>query len=419
MSNPVPGSTYTVVSGDTLSGISARAYGDGTQWGRIFDANQSNLKSDNPDIIFPGEVLIIPVIPELDALKDTDRFKNKEPDEFTLVIDGAEIPVSSSQIVRTMDTAADGWTARIAWTPGADPKLDERLAPYSYKKASVYLGNTLMVNGLVYTISPELTSRGSIQNVEGYSFTADIVDSKLKPPYEQNKVTLQQRAEKIVTPLGINVVFDFQDDGVFDRVTADVDATIFRHLAPLAAQRGALVSSTRKGELLFTKANTGTKPVGTLEEGQVPVTEWAATYDGRKRFNTYRVIGQTPGSNAQPAISKDDFVPRSRFMTLSANELTAGEKQIAADWRRSKQLARALSISLPVSTWYAPNGQLWEENTLITVVSPTLFVPNGFTFLIRRVTYNFDNQGTYATLDLTIPQVYTGEPIVEPWRIQT
>ncbi|MGJ0485264.1 MAG: YidB family protein [Methylomicrobium sp.] len=52
------GKTYTVVSGDTLSGIAKRFYNDANQWPRIFDANRNILS--NPDRISPGQNLRIP-----------------------------------------------------------------------------------------------------------------------------------------------------------------------------------------------------------------------------------------------------------------------------------------------------------------------------------------------------------------------
>ena len=48
--------TYTVVSGDTLWAISERFYGDGNQYQRIADASGVA----NPDLIHPGQVLMIP-----------------------------------------------------------------------------------------------------------------------------------------------------------------------------------------------------------------------------------------------------------------------------------------------------------------------------------------------------------------------
>ncbi len=48
--------SYTVMSGDTLWGISERFYGEGSQYRRIADANDVG----NPDLIHPGQVLRIP-----------------------------------------------------------------------------------------------------------------------------------------------------------------------------------------------------------------------------------------------------------------------------------------------------------------------------------------------------------------------
>jgi len=49
---------YTVLSGDTLSGIAAYAYGNGNAWWGIYQANTDKIS--NPDLIFPGQVLAIP-----------------------------------------------------------------------------------------------------------------------------------------------------------------------------------------------------------------------------------------------------------------------------------------------------------------------------------------------------------------------
>lgn len=54
---PAPvGRTYTVVPGDTLWGISELYYGTGTRYPEIAAANGI----ENPNLIFPGQVFIIP-----------------------------------------------------------------------------------------------------------------------------------------------------------------------------------------------------------------------------------------------------------------------------------------------------------------------------------------------------------------------
>ena len=57
--NPYHGFTeYTVVSGDTLSGIAGKLYNDASRWPVIFEANRYQIQ--DPDRIFEGQVLRIP-----------------------------------------------------------------------------------------------------------------------------------------------------------------------------------------------------------------------------------------------------------------------------------------------------------------------------------------------------------------------
>lgn len=50
--------TYTVVAGDSLSGIAKKLYGDTDKWRLIFEANRDSIK--NPDLIQPGQTFKIP-----------------------------------------------------------------------------------------------------------------------------------------------------------------------------------------------------------------------------------------------------------------------------------------------------------------------------------------------------------------------
>ena len=50
---------YVIKSGDTLSGIAAKFYGNGSLYPRIFEANREVIK--NPDLIYPGQKIRIPL----------------------------------------------------------------------------------------------------------------------------------------------------------------------------------------------------------------------------------------------------------------------------------------------------------------------------------------------------------------------
>ena len=53
------GTTYTVVSGDSLSKIATHHYGDSAKWHQIYEANKA-LIGNNPDLIEVGQVLTLP-----------------------------------------------------------------------------------------------------------------------------------------------------------------------------------------------------------------------------------------------------------------------------------------------------------------------------------------------------------------------
>ncbi len=53
-----PSRTYSVKAGDTLSKIAKQVYGDASKWTLIFETNKDKIK--DPNVIFPGQVLVIP-----------------------------------------------------------------------------------------------------------------------------------------------------------------------------------------------------------------------------------------------------------------------------------------------------------------------------------------------------------------------
>ena len=51
------GRSYTIRRGDTLWGIARSQYGNAGLWSEIWNNNRGNLRSGNPNLIYPGEVI--------------------------------------------------------------------------------------------------------------------------------------------------------------------------------------------------------------------------------------------------------------------------------------------------------------------------------------------------------------------------
>lgn len=430
---PTPGTEYVVQDDGTLNAVATRADGVGgnSLVNSIIGANTP--RQGNKLVI--GEKLIIPGNPPARVLK------GKDPNHLTILLDGYEVPMMSCKVINTIDTACDAWVGRIAWTPGDDPQVDKLTRPYGYPRAAAYLGNQLVVSGRLYTVSPELMDRGQTKELTGYSFTADAVDSSVFPPYEYKGVTLPQIATKFANIIGVDAVFSKTLDpaffGAFDTVELKETETIFQFLARLAAQRGALLSNTYAGDMLFLQANVNQTPVGTLHEGDGLTMNWKVVYDGRKRFHAYRCItagikgrsstsqiasilrtGGTTPKTAPPVVTViDDDVPLSRTQTYRADNVTPGNIIDSARWRKNKQFVDSLTIPFPVSSWYAPDGSLWAVNTLVHVISATLGFAKGYTLLVRSVEFDFSDKGCSAVLHLIPPQAYTQKDLGNIWTL--
>ena len=403
----MPKRFYTVQTGETFTSIALRVYGVTDKENLIRQAN-INIKE-----LSSGDILIIPLLSED---RKPQKKLDKSPDTITVFIGDIELNVKNARIMTAIDNMVFGWSTRIPWNMGDNPDLDFLMIPFTYPEASIYIGNDRIVNGFLYEVAPLKTIDGIFIELTGYSFTADIMDSELKPPFEISQIELVDRAKQLVSPLGIDVLLDpgTNQGGVFDRVTASNGDTIGKHLMDLATQRSVLLSSDEDGNLLITSAKTDNF-AGFISEEFPGVELWGSTFDGRKRFNAYRAYGQSPGDNAKEAVSIDQNIPITRFTSFNVTDNIKGELQKVADWKKTGQIKKALQLSLTVNDWFSNSGQRWKHNTVVTILSPTLFLPQGFVFLIKSVEYILTEAGRSTKLSLVPPQVFTGEELVDPW----
>ena len=421
---PSPGFDYIVVSGDWISRISARAYGDYKYWTLIRDANLDQVKG--PDAtkggdqvwFLPGQKIFIPELPQAEKKFKTE-ISGKEKDEETFIIEGIEIPLQSFTFTRAIDTGSNVLICAFAWEPRKDKKIDELTQFYRYPECQFYIGGKIKFAGIVYDVEKSNGKSGRSIELTSYTRTVDFIDSTVDAPYEKNNTYLLDEIKRQARPFGINVILDDNADqgGKIDRVAANKQDKRFDYCAKLCAERGLLLSCTFDGDLIIIVADTKSKPVGTIQEKYPPVQEYSFKSKGRGRFNIYRAKSQTPKKLSGAVIVKDDLIPRGRTISFTAPAIRSAELQKAAEWKKNKSAADDLTVPFPVDSWYAPNDEMWDENTKISVESLTLGTEKkGFTFLIKQVDIIKDTSGKTGIVHLVPPEVYTRKKIEEPWR---
>ena len=432
---PREGFWYTAVKGDYLSRLASIAYGNGLLWSKIFGAN--TLRSGNPDLIYPGEVLWIPERePTLQKTEaDASRYTNEPKNSYKFLLQGMEIDVSSIRLQRSFDSIFDSWVVEIPWIPGKNIRIDNRTRRGSFTDSQLYLGNQLMATGRMYNVKNRLTTSGSSKILECFSSTVDLVDSKMPPQYarEWGGATLKTVATDILGKTGFGVVFDSSLNNLqnvpetgsqFDWVGIEKIESYSAFLIRLAASRGILVANDEHGRVVFQRANSKNKPVGTLSDtdiqgfvsgqsstGAQGSTTWEASFSGREMFHQYAVIAQGGDAADTTSVSTDASVPTGRTMTYEGEDIDQPSVANAAAWRRSKQLAKAWTIPIPVSSWYNPQGDLWTPGQIVTVKSAYLEIPNGANFLIRTTEHVLDEGGMVCHLTVCPPQCFTGETL--------
>jgi len=343
---------------------------------------------------------------------------------------------------------ADRFAVEIAWMPGRDKALDERVAPNTYCKASIYIGTRPVNTGCLYTPRTKFRPDGLTKTLECASFTADIVDSHIDPAIHKGEwqlSTLYDISRDICSQheglkSGIGQIFYRPENAAnlrklnerFDVVQHELTQTGADFLTRLAFQRGALITNDRYGQLLITMGARTGAPVATLGEediraylqnpsrGSAASEGWEAEWDGRERFGTYAVYGQSgspeaDGGETIQSVATDKNASAGRRNNIIVTDSDAGGASLTAAWHRNQKLVKAMTIPFPVIGFYAPGGDLWNPNDFITALAPSLDILTSTRFLVRQIDYEHTAASQTGTLYLVPPEVYTGDVPKEPW----
>ncbi len=433
---PVAGKPYVIVKGDTLWDIANTVYGSGPKYQIIWDANKSNLRSGNPNLIFPGEKLWIPNDPDRPAGGEETgirEFNRENP--LSIYLDGEKYNPTSASITRTFDTCADGWVATFRddindpdWEP-----FRSVFRPYAYTPAEVFIDNRSTGESFLYNVSLTGNSSNGEVTAEGFSPSIDIVDSVAEPPYEGNNITLEQWTRRLLKPFGLTYSTSECDQDAWRKVNSrrikrikiGKEEKVFDHLSQKYRQYGFVLSNSFSANIAVRTAPSMSSSSQIVDEfvddykGGVPVWEFKSSFAGRDR---YRVTLATGKGRLKHYKDKyvDTSVPRNRRMIFNLSSSEEGDMSTAAQSRARKTIEDALTMTIPVRGWYSREGILYEPGQFVLYKSRRLFLEKGVVLMIRKVVYIQDGSERHANLDLIPPSVYSkDEEVDDPWTSES
>lgn len=337
---------HVVAAGETLSGITKETSGDPDNWQALYEANKDVIGSD-PDLIFPGQVLVLPGAGAVDPATGTDRPPQREPGQRHHV-PGKSIDGQESQ---GDDTGVDGSSGDVDAAQDQQQTPAEPATPTAPSEGSAHEapGSTEQVS----TEADEASDEGGVTGLRALLATAaclsvgalGLVAANRRRQFRRRRIgrTIASTPDELVEveQAILEHGSEAQEDVAFlDRALRHIAACckVAGHLLP---QLGAAVLGDEDLTLLFTDPAPGEAPEG-----------WTATDDARAwmlprwTFLEEDLENQPAPYPALVTIGQDEG-GRTWLLDLE----TLGMCGIGGDPAQVADLARFMVAELAVNAW--------------------------------------------------------------------
>lgn len=413
----INGITYTVKKGDTLSDIATIYYGEPSKYTIIFNANPEII---DPDLIYPGQRLIIPNIEAVSNTVNSTSLDNI----VTIFIGQTKLEDFWGFTIKFgLDTAAD----LVKFETPFDSSIEENrdlFEPYAYKPIQVFIDSDPVFTGTIINITPTTESDKNTLTLEAYSLTGILNDCTYPTtayPLTFEGLTLPQIAKKSASYFNLGFVDSTNDSYMFKDEDVHPSTVVFSYLSGLAKKRGVILTNDNMGNFVVTFAST-ISAMQTLVEGSPNVLSITNNSSGQKFFTTYAGLldenvdeGSSNTYTAKNKFMVDVSVRRPTVFEVDNVETGALKEVVESTLKRT--VGASVTYTLAVEGWRDSNQELWHVNKRLNVQYPSIQIYEPYEFLIKDLTFSKDSSKEVTTMLLVLPQAYvTTEDIARlPW----
>lgn len=393
---------YVIQTGDTLQKISHRFYGTPSKYMDIFNA--SNFKSGNPDLIYLGEIAYIPNL-KSNSLSSISNF-NPEQNEVVAVVEGEVfIGWQANVIDRSILQFADAFSFSF---PSNDA-VQKILIPFTYPEIQIFIGQDLILTGLIEFPTFASNVNNSIVNIQGRSKIGITLESNIDVPRQYKNQKLSFITREVLKPYGVSV--QVEKDILIETINVNVGDTVFSFLSELGKENSLLFYSTPSGDLIITETNIEDEGLLTLKLGEGAVKTITSAFNGSNLFSSYKVFSQSTLGRNKKAVVKNNFIDIYRPSIFKIQNVVNTE--VAAQTKYRNSFGSAISLVISVVGWRKKDGSLWNKNENIIVISEQNYILRETKFLITGVNFVIDQNQQIANLSLSIPEAYSDQKIQE------
>lgn len=345
-----------------------------------------------------------------------------DPNTGSIFESGADFKFwTDVEIIRSIDTFST--VAFNAPFEAERKELREVFRPFSFKGMEVFVGEECVFTGTLVDIKPEKTPESRTVNCSGYAFPAVMEDCTEPPdevPTEFNKLGLRDIMLKLATAFNIGVDFRDPEGARFDKVELTPQDTPHGFLVKLAKQRNLVISNTPEGKLLCWKSIEVGSPVARFKDNERPLPAVSPTFSPQDYFSEMTGFVPAKGGKAGSKFTElNTFLRQTlRPRSFTVEDTDDADAEAAVQAKLGRMFGNAVAFAIgPIPSWRDPQGDLWKENTTVTLHAPDVMIYRETEFLVRSVKLNQDADTEVATLELVLPGAFSGElPTELPWE---
>lgn len=426
--------SWTVASGDTLSKIALKSYGDAAQWPKIVRANPQlsgrGKAIDGSPLIFPGDVLVVP--PDADFIAEDAAAAQDAPavvmneeaaQDFSLKINGKNFTGWTGWTLVENVSGVDGFSVASTWN---EKNKEQRAAfmPFSFADTEARFDGGLIFKGRIMPATPAVGPQAQTITVQGQPLCGALINSDLPPslfPAEFSGLNLKEIAENVCKPFGVSVKADGDVGDAFDKVSAEVDEKAWDFLQKLADQRGLFLTNTPEGNLLIYKPKIEDVSAS-FRQGEAPFVSCAPEFDGEKIYSHITGWTKTTAENDSEKFTYENksLTKRGilRCLGQAVDDATGGSLENSVKALAGKMFANCVKYSLTISGLKNAKGELYKKNMAVSVLAPGAGIYRETKFLVDSLTLSRDDRdGEKTVFTLVLPESRNGDlPEAFPWE---
>jgi prophage tail gpP-like protein len=358
-----------------------------------------------------------------------------------LVIDGNEVNYfNTGSITLKLDSIASVFEFSTYFSPQTKD-YQEILKPLQYKDVQIYNSkDNLIFTGTILNHRFISNKGRNLLIISGYSKCGILEDVSIPPshyPLESTnkslldianhlcgifgiKVVVASRAKtisnskivtkqdkKVVNPKSDLATLNAKSNAVFGRTSASPSETIKDYLAKLATQKNIVLSHNEKGEVLLFQPDYDQLPKYFFTKGNT--LEMQLDFNGQAMHSEINIVRQPSDDNA--GVSTFDKAHNTLIAKYrpTTKILSSGE-----DYQIKDAAKNELASELKAITGMVKLQGIFDEiypGEIVNVHNHYLYCYACNRFMVESVTMNFDPKDDTTTLNLVIPETFTGGTI--------